>query len=247
MAALPDGIDAAWLKARWLWAVPLVDQNGTAMSDAFLEDLLKSAFKWVGDELGIEVLPVTVTGERHDIDRSSPATFYQHMLDKRPVRSLTKLALKWGNRPDTATIPNSWLHLRNANYGEIEIIVDDTAMDFSLATGWPFLMGPGSLAYNRMPSWFEWSYEAGIPDGEIPELMLNVAGMVAASIPLAMAGDVLLGPPGVKSKSISMDGLSQSMSAPSGFRDRIELYRADIARDMAALRAEYTGIPMRPT
>lgn len=239
MATLPVGVTVEKVRESLLWGLNFVDQAGNELPDVVLEGYLLAAVELIEEDLGIAFSPKSVVSERHDLQRGDAMTFYQGQLDVRPVRSFNHLKLRWGNLPQPFTIPPTWLHLRNANRGEYEVIVDNSSIEFTAQTGWPFMFGPGSNAFNRSPSWLDWSYEAGIEDGELSELTIQVIGIAACSIPLGMLGDLPFGSPGVRSRSQSIDGLSQSASAPDGLRQRVEAYRSVFSAGMGVLRTKY--------
>lgn len=244
--ALPSGITVSWFKSTFLGGVELRDRYGNLfLTDEAIAFHLEAAVSMVENELGVSLTPVTIDAERHDTDRSSRSEFYQDVLDIRPLRSLRSLKLKWGNNEPFIKVPDSWLHIRSRNSGEVEVIVDQSSAEFTMTVGWPFFGGPGMLGYNRSPAWFEYSYEAGFADGAIPYAILQVVGMVAAAIPLSIAGDLLFGSPGVRSRSISADGLSQSASAPDGYRLRVDGYARRVSEMMSALRAEFSPMSVR--
>ena len=58
------------------------------------------------------------------------------------------------------------------------------------------------------------SYKAGFKKGKIPYNIKNIIGLMASIGPLNVAGDLIAGA-GIASKTISLDGLSQSVATCS--------------------------------
>ena len=79
---------------------------------------------------------------------------------------------------------------------------------------------------------------------DIPDNMRHLIGMMAAMHPLAIAGDLVLGA-GVTSKSIGIDGLSQSISTTKSgamggaFAARMKAYTEESKQTFEALRGRY--------
>lgn len=79
---------------------------------------------------------------------------------------------------------------------------------------------------------------------EIPDDLRYVLGVYAATLPLTIAGDLVLGA-GVASRSLGLDGLSQSInttkSGPNGgaFKARIKDLLEDADRQMSVLKGVY--------
>lgn len=79
---------------------------------------------------------------------------------------------------------------------------------------------------------------------DIPDNMRHLIGMMAAMHPLTIAGDLVLGA-GVASRSIGIDGLSQSISTTKAgamggaFAARMKAYREESERTMEAIRGRY--------
>jgi len=78
----------------------------------------------------------------------------------------------------------------------------------------------------------------------IPDNLRHVIGMMAAMHPLSIAGDLVLGA-GISSRSIGIDGLSQSASTTKSgaqggaFAARIKAYTEESAKTMEALKGRY--------
>jgi hypothetical protein len=91
-------------------------------------------------------------------------------------------------------------------------------------------------------------YDAGFKKGEVPHNILELIGMKAALGPLNIAGDLIAGA-GIAQKTISLDGLSQSIGTTSsatnaGYGARILQYEKQIKAGMDKLRNHYLGLQM---
>lgn len=253
---LPAGIDADWLSDNFLWGMPLVARNGQPITETMLNMVLCSALNKAQVDTGLELLPVSVGGtdtgegitaleaERRDIDHNSKGESYQMLLLRRPVRSITRLNLRYGKHESVYHLPTSWNHLRYYKNGETEIIIDRSTAAFEAMTGWPFIFGSGMHGTNRMPSWFEWFYEAGFHPTEmpLPTHIVEAIGAAAAVAILPRIAQQIIDP-GIRSMSVSQNGLAQSFSG-GGIDDLIRSYRQLYADNIQAVRADYTGPPV---
>jgi hypothetical protein len=100
----------------------------------------------------------------------------------------------------------------------------------------------------NVPALFRVSYKAGFKKGQVPHLIKEIVGMKASMGPLNIAGDLIAGA-GIATKSLSLDGLSQSISTTAsatnaGYGARILQYNKEIEERMKNLRSYYTGINM---
>jgi hypothetical protein len=83
-----------------------------------------------------------------------------------------------------------------------------------------------------MPNLWRIWYTAGFPTGQIPNDIVAAVGKMACFYPLNVAGDLLWGS-GVTSKSLGIDGLSQSINTPrsgdnSAFGARLKTYEREL-------------------
>lgn len=101
----------------------------------------------------------------------------------------------------------------------------------------------GFFDTQEIPQYWRLKYETGFE--KIPEDILNVIGKLAAINIFHIAGDLILGA-GIASQSISIDGLSQSISTTSsatnaGYGSRIVGYTNDLKRLLPQLKSYYKG------
>jgi len=92
------------------------------------------------------------------------------------------------------------------------------------------------------------NYTAGFAAGKIPEIIKDLVGQKAAIGVLHIMGDLIAGA-GIANKSISLDGVSQSIGTTSsatnaGYGARIINYEKQIKEALEQLRNYYVGINM---
>lgn len=241
---LTDIITPQWVKDRFLVGVNLRTDDGQEYPDELFEIAINTAIETVQDELDIVLDAVTVTGEKLDTfnNVNNWPNFGPLRLRKRPVREVTALSAKWGQN-DVLTYPIEWANLDNSTggmsvTGSLTIIPTPQGLP---ATSYGLTWAPWR---DVAPLWFRVTYEAGwaTPE-EVPQAILNCIGWLAAMLPLDTAGDLIAGA-GIASKSVSIDGLSTSISTTSsatnaGYGARILSYQKQLAATMAALGRKY--------
>lgn len=102
----------------------------------------------------------------------------------------------------------------------------------------------GYWGNKSIPNYWECTYVTGFH--KVPTDIVNMIGRLAAINILLILGDIISGIPGVASKSIGIDGLSQSVtttasSGKTAFAGRIEAWRKEMDRQLPILKARYVG------
>lgn len=97
----------------------------------------------------------------------------------------------------------------------------------------------GLMSNRQLPNFWTIVYNTGF--NKIPADILNSIGKSAAINLFESLGDIITGIPGVNSKSIGIDGLSQSINTMKGFSMRIDSYRKDLELAWPKLKSRYLG------
>ena len=238
-------IDAAFVRDTFLFGVNLNNDDGDPLPDAAIDFYIEAATRWVERELDINLLPVTLTNESHDYYYSDYEQYSFVRLLHYPVRTLSKVAMRFPLTTEVLKFDESWYRVESVA-GQVNLI--PTQGSFSA-----ILLGQGGsflpMVYSGkdyVPHIISVDYEAGFPDGEIPADILNLIGMKAALGPLNIAGDLIAGA-GIANKSISLDGLSESIGTTSsatnaGYGARIIQYEKQIKEALGTLRRNLKGI-----
>ena len=121
-AHLADELTADWLRTRYLYGIDLTDDAGVAYPESLYETAIAAGIETIENALDLVRKGMRgVTGERRDLFDWSPGGYHLQMLEKRPVRSVTALSLRWGQYPPSA-LPSDWIHIANANAGQVQIV-----------------------------------------------------------------------------------------------------------------------------
>lgn len=166
--------------------------------------------------------------------RQIPTSTLTHTPEKEVAGPIVVKLAAVSGAATTATVTGVDLHTGMEATEEIDLgeteTVGETETEWSSAT--VTLANPGAAG--------TWSVEC--PHG-IPDDVLHIGAMYACMFALNPAGDMIAGA-GIASKSISIDGLSQSVSTTAsatnaGYGSRLIQYWNDIKRQLPALRAKY--------
>ena len=256
MAATPW--TAEWLQKVFLFGVDLTDDDGNPYPDELWDQALAAAREWLATQLDITIPRVVVGGgdpgdpqaERHDFSTVQFGEWWFMNVDRRPVHEIVEVKFKFGNQ-DVLTVPTSWFQQPDPLTGQLQLVPDPGEL-----ITWPLAQmsfyGAQTLSmYGKLPGWYQVKYSAGYNTSELPADLLDLGGKYASMYPLNTAGDLIVGA-GIASKSVSMDGVSESVGTTSsatnaGYGARILQYRKDIDRDLPAIKRRYHGMPIRVT
>tara|TARA_E500000305_G_C4025877_1_gene241789 strand:- start:3028 stop:3969 length:942 start_codon:yes stop_codon:yes gene_type:complete len=159
--AIRDIITPDLLKATTLEGVDFRDDEGATFSDDFFTHMIESSINYVEMELGIQIDPFKVKGERHDARIEDKDAFYPFHLDHRPVISVDKLQITLGNYP-AVDMPSSWATFASGMHGQIHLVpTAETLGSFFFRSGLPLLFGDVFSPYSYVPAYFAIDYTSG--------------------------------------------------------------------------------------
>lgn len=241
-------LSAQELRDLYLFGVSLKDEDGNEMPDKMLEHYIKSSQEWLESEIpGFITEEKEIIDETHDYYASDYTEFGIIKTFRFPILSASKYAIQFPLQTKALEFDPTWLRVDSVS-GHINLVpTEGTLSSIILGYGGSFL----PLLYNgldHVPSIIKITYKAGHAKGEVPTLVKDLIGKKAALGPLNIAGDLIAGA-GIASKSISMDGLSQSIGTTSsatnaGYGARMINYGKEIKDDLKTLRNYYRGIQM---
>jgi hypothetical protein len=165
MASLAKrGYDTQWLKDTFLLGVDLTLDDGSAYPDRIFLDSIDQAVRAISDELGLIFEPQIIQ-ERHDKEPDAHGAWFPIRTRFRPLQSVEKLAVLYGNSSERAEMPPEWAIITESVAGQLHIVpVSQGAASYVVAGGLPVLIGLGSLtAHYYVPAYFELEYMAGFP------------------------------------------------------------------------------------
>lgn len=236
------------LKTNFLFGVSFKDDDGNDFPDSLFEFYIRSAQEWLQREVQALLFPTDISTEVHDYDFNDFLQYGFVKLHWAPVRSVTRYDIRFPMSSQTLSLNPDWFRV-NAMSGTVNLIpVAGSISNMLIGMGGGFL--PSLYGANPyVPMVIEVDYSAGFASQSlIPNDILEVIGMKASMGPLNIAGD-LLGGAGIASKSLSVDGLSESISTTSspefaGYGARINQYIKQIPLHLAAIKDNLRGIQM---
>lgn len=227
-------VDSAWvrneplitpekLKRKHLFGIPLVSGmkdpvTGRAerLTNDDLADYIDTAVGLAELETGLTIFP-TQYKEKHAWDRQEYDSFGYFRLDQRPIASVEKITVNLSNNDDIYVVPNEWIEVGNAKFGQLNIIPLTIALTSGNPVAIPTTAG-GALLLSIFQGKSQWVasfwqvlYTAGFPDGLLPKQVNDLIGTIAAMEVLSQLASTYGKSSGA---SLSIDGASQSVSTP---------------------------------
>lgn len=226
---LPDpenAVDTAWnqyeplitarqLRRRFLLGVdlrlPVVKDQVT---DEDIHEFIKDAVAEIETETGLTLFPTQVE-ERHAFDRNEYGMMGYLRLRRRPVASIEAFTVTTSNEQHIWTINNDWIDVGYISKGLLYIVPINIATAPSAQGGGGAVGGAAFLAILGqqpwVPAYWRVKYTCGFKDGKFPRNVNLLIGCVAA---INILNEVAQANAKGGSKSISLDGMSQSSSNP---------------------------------
>lgn len=240
-------ISPAELKAHFLFGVDLTNDDGEPYPDSMFEFYIRSAQNWLERSLGGVVLSEREFEEDRDYYISDYISYSAIKLFKTPVSSVSFVGVQFPLASNVLQFDPSWYRVESVGAYVNLVPTQGTFSSILLSQGGNFL----PLLYQglqHVPMIFKIKYIAGFPKGKCPPELVEIVGMKAAMGPLNIAGDLIAGA-GIATKSISLDGLSQSISTTSsatnaGYGARILQYNKEIENRMKDIKEYYNGLSM---
>jgi hypothetical protein len=234
------------LKDIFLFGVDLTNDDGDPYPEEMFEFYILSAQQWLETQMGgLMLCEKKIEAEVHDYWIADYMSYSFIKLFRYPVQSVEKVEIQFPLAQNVLQFDPAWYRAESVN-GIVNLVpTQGTFSSILLSQGGNFL----PLLYQGLsyvPSLFRVTYTAGFKKDEIPVQLKEIVGMKAAMGPLNIAGDLIAGA-GIATKSIGLDGLSQSISTTSsatnaGYGARILQYNKEIEERMKGLREYYGGI-----
>lgn len=230
------------LKSKYLFGIRFVDQNGTTMDDSVFNDAILDAISQFEHEFNLTLTPTTYT-QKIDYDFNDYQKYSYIQLNHRPVISLESLHIELIRNQTLVNFPDEWIRLYSES-GQVQVTpTSGTISGFAVGNSGflPLFYG----VTRNFPQMIVAEYTSGFEQDKIPKFINQLIGYMASIPLLIIAGDLLYGP-GIASRSINADGLSQNTSYTStkdagAYGARIFEYQKKIAELKAQVKNYYTG------
>jgi len=232
------------MKAIYLFGLDLTDDAGNPFPDLLFEWSIRWAIGHIQRELDVLIRP-TPLDERYDYHRNDYEMWTIIDLRESPVVSVEEVSIVWPSDTNVITFPPEWVQLRKDS-GQVNIVPSSGSLSQVMLTAGGSFLPLVASGRDFVPGVIRVQYTAGFAEGEVPIEIRDLIGKYASFGPLNIAGDLIVGA-GIASKSISIDGLSQSINTTSsatnaGYGARLVQYQKEIKEVMPNLRRYYKGL-----
>ena len=235
----------AGLKARYLHAVDLRDNDGNDLPDEILQEYINIAISEAEHELDLPLWPTTYL-ERKDYVLADYNNWVFLQLNHYPAIRVDKIEIKYRfAAAPIFTIPDEWVRLSH-KIGTVRLTPTSATITSFNIPGSLFL--PQVVGFGKhFPHWFEVTYTAGFEEDKVPYMVNHYIALKAAVNALDIAGDIIIGA-GIASQSISLDSLNQSIGTTSsstnaGYGARIIRYQGELERLGESIKKHYKRYP----
>jgi hypothetical protein len=238
----------AQLKAIYLFGVDLTEDTGAPYPDEMFAHYIRYAIDTTERELDIKILPTKFVNDRYDFYRRDYSNFGFLQLKEYPAISIERYALQYpGAQNAIIDFDKTWIQL-DKNHGHVQVYPSTgiyTNAFISSGGGYlPLIYGGAEY----LPNLIVVDYTAGFELGKIPPSITEVVAKRASFGPLNIAGD-LIGGAGIATKSLSIDGLSNSVGTTSspmyaGYGARLIQYEKELKTQIPMLRKFFKGVRM---
>lgn len=195
------------------------------MTTPLIKDFINEAVALAELETKIPIFPKQIE-EKQAFDRATYDAFGYFQLHNRPVASIQALLVVPSNNEPVYSVPLEWIDTGLLRYGQINII----PLTIAVKTGTvvPLSSTPGGAQFlsifgNKpwISQFWKINYTVGFPDGKVSKVFNHLIGVVAAmEILSALAATYSR----TQGQSLSIDGMSQSISSPGPqlFNERLK-------------------------
>lgn len=235
------------LKNHFMFGLDLTDDDGYPFPNSMFEFAIRAAVDSLEKTLQVK-LKTTSVFEYHDFFAQDYRDFCFIQLNNWPVISVDRLEVQYPTASTPINFPIEWVQLRKER-GSFHLVPTTG----SLST---ILMGRGGdyltfvwRGFDFMPNLWRIWYTAGFENGmEGLNDVIGIIGKMACFYPLNIAGD-LVGGIAIASKSIGIDGLSQSINTTSspenaGYSARLRQYERELKVEIPRLQQFFKGLRM---
>ena len=252
------------LKNWFMFGLDLTDDDGSPFPNSMLEFAIRAAIDSLEKVLNIRIKPTQIIGERQDYYRQDYLDFAFIQLNEFPIFDVSRIALRYPTAGSDITFPVEWVNFNKA-HGQVHLIPTSGSLsNILIGRGGDYLTFVWK-GWDWMPNLWVIDYMAGFtppnytyispqaamnPSTQIgvPNDIVGIIGKMACFYPLNIAGD-LVGGIAIASKSIGIDGLSQSINTTSspenaGYSARLRQYERELKIEIPRLMAFYKGLRM---
>lgn len=222
-----DDLTGKYLLDNYLTGFRFAGADGQELPPRWYDDKLAGAIVKLEAFTTMDILQREVTGEKHDYDTNDYLNYAFTKLFRLPAQSVQQVRAVYPTGQVIQVFPPDWVRLMKES-GQIHLVPTSGSLAQVMLGGGngylPFIFA--GLSY--LPQLWEVDYVSGFPVDELPRDVAGVICKLAAVDILVLMSD-LVGPLGIASSSLGLDGMSQSIARQlPAFKARIDQYRAEL-------------------
>ena len=222
-----DDLTAKYLKEQYLTGFVFAGSDGQELPPEFFEEKLANAITKFEDITNIDVLQREVSDEPHDYYTTDYLNYAYLQLFRVPCQHVHQVTAVYPTGQTIQVFPHEWVRL-TVEHSQIHLVPTSGSLAQIMLGGGngylPFIFA--GLSY--LPGLWRVYYRSGFAPDSIPRSIAQAICKMAAIEILTVMSD-LVGPLGVASASLSLDGMSQSTARQlPAFKARIDRYSMDL-------------------
>jgi len=237
-------------KSQYLWGIPLCNPyTNQSIPTSTLKQQLQAAQTFVENYLGLKLFKQIVR-ENKDFIREEFQT-WGYLKTSYTINEAFELNGVF-NEQQIIKYPHEWLSIKRSSdsisrYRELYIVPNGLTGATFTYLGTQFSQYFGFAGARLIPNYWRITYCTGFET--IPMDIINIIGKIATVTLLPIIEMTVTGSNGstfgLASTSLSLDGLSQSISKANGgnvFGQRLKQYGDEIMRTLPQLKGMYSGL-----
>lgn len=237
------------LQALFLFGINVKDSTGQQLSMNTYDFHIASAQKEIEDTYVVKFKKQVVC-EETDFNKDDFRSF-SYMPTQYPVYSAVALEGFVGQILQV-TYPREWISDKYSSDGETFyrqlFIVPNAGAPRTQAIVYSGLIPQAGYGFaSGIPNYWRMTYITSFK--KTPDILLQMVGKLAAIAILNIAGDIVLGTPGIAGQVLSIDGLQQRIfttASPTSaaYSARISQYQREIVETDKKIRSRYKGMTL---
>ncbi len=232
-----DDLTGKYLLDNYLTGFNFTGNDGQELPPAWYENKISDAIVKLENYTSIDILQREITSEKHDYHTSDYLNYAFLRLFRTPAQSVSQVRAVYPTGQVIQVFPSDWIRL-NVEGGQFHLVPTSGSLAQVMLGGGngylPFIFA--GLSY--LPNLWEVDYVSGFGVDSIPREVVGAICKLASIEVLTLMSD-LVGPLGVASTSMGIDGMSQSIARQlPAFKARIDQYKVDLGLPGPALSVD---------